>query len=97
MIWVPDSLTADEIEDQQQAAWLQQMEQGERRDANFQFIRSSRQALIDQLLQTIASLRQQSDDVEPISFLIDTHQKDQRYAFELGGFLKTWPKGEVQS
>ncbi len=88
LIWVPDSLTADEIEDEQQAAWLQQMEQGERRDANYRFIRSSRQTMIDQVMQTIAALQQQSDGGEPISFLIDTHQKDQRYAFELGGYLE---------
>jgi hypothetical protein len=87
LIWVPESLAEEEIEDEQQTAWLGRMEQGELGDTNFQFIRSGRQALIDQVLQTLPSLQQKSDDGVPVSFLIDTHQKDQRYAFKLADLL----------
>ena len=87
LIWVPESLAEEEIEDEQQTAWLGRIEQGERGDTNFQFIRSSRQALIDQVLQTTADLQQEPDDGFPVSFLIDTHQKDQRYAFKLADLL----------
>ncbi|MCP4338709.1 MAG: hypothetical protein GY799_07410 [Desulfobulbaceae bacterium] len=87
-VWVPDHLIAAEIEDEEQAAWLEQLERGERKDsANFQFIRSNRQALINQVLQTIAGLQENVQTEEPVSFLIDTHQKDQRYAFTLAGLL----------
>ncbi len=87
LIWVPDSLVADEIEDQQHADWLKRMEQGERNGAKYQFVRSGLQALIDEVLQTIDALQQQSDLGEPIRFLIDTHHTDQRYAFKLAELL----------
>ncbi len=89
MIWVPAGLKMEEIEDKGHAQWLRNMEQGERQDTHFQFIRSSEQALIDQILQTIASLEQEicSSVTTSMSYLIDTHQKDQRHAFELAGLL----------
>ena len=87
MLWLPDSLSPAEIEDEAQAAWLQQWERGDRGESNFQFVRSDRQALIDQVLQTIASLRQETAGNQPIRFLIDTHLKDQRYAFKLADLL----------
>ncbi|HEB93882.1 MAG TPA: TIR domain-containing protein, partial [Gammaproteobacteria bacterium] len=87
MLWIPDSLSVTAFEDKAQAAWLKQMEQGERGETHFQFIRSDRQALIDQVIQTITRLRRQSSDADSIRFLIDTHQKDQRAAFELATLL----------
>lgn len=89
MIWVPAGLKMEEIADKEQAHWLTNLEQGDRQDTHFQFIRSSEQALIDQVMQTIASLQQEisSSATTSMSYLIDTHQKDQRYAFELAGLL----------
>ncbi|MEW6288215.1 MAG: toll/interleukin-1 receptor domain-containing protein [Thermodesulfobacteriota bacterium] len=89
MIWVPAGLKMEAIDDKEHARWLINLEKGERREARFQFIRSSEQALIDQVLQTIAGLERESlsSVTGPVRFLIDTHQKDQRYAFELAGLL----------
>ena len=90
LIWRPGSLQNDDIEDPLQADWLEQLEQGERKDASFQFIRSGEQALFDQVRETISTLQQQvtRGDNQSMNFLIDTHQKDQRYAFKLGYLLE---------
>ncbi|MBU4262422.1 MAG: toll/interleukin-1 receptor domain-containing protein [Proteobacteria bacterium] len=89
MIWVPADLKMEAIDDKEHSLWLTNLEKGERREARFQFIRSSEQALIDQVLQSIAGLEQEnlSGVTGPGRFLIDTHQKDQRYAFELAVLL----------
>lgn len=88
LVWVPDTLNAEEIEDTQQAEWLQEMEHGQREASGFHFVRSSRQAFIDQVLQKLEAIRAEADTQgETARFLIDTHQKDLRYAFELGAKL----------
>ncbi len=90
LIWRPGSLQNDDIEDPLQADWLEQLEQGERKGASFQFIRSGEQALFDQVRETISTLQQHvtRGDNQSMNFLIDTHQKDQRYAFKLGYLLE---------
>jgi hypothetical protein len=90
LVWVPDTLSAADIEDDQQAAWLYEMEHGQREASGFHFVRSSRQAFIDQVLQKLAQIKAEAvtgNKGESSRFLIDTHQKDLRYAFELGARL----------
>ncbi|MBU2006488.1 MAG: toll/interleukin-1 receptor domain-containing protein [Gammaproteobacteria bacterium] len=88
LMWVPDTLLADDLEDEQQAAWLHEMEHGKREASGFHFVRSSRQAFIDQVMQELDRIRTEADaSGNPSRFLIDTHQKDLRYAFELGAKL----------
>lgn len=89
LVWVPDTLSAADIEDEQQAKWLHEMEHAQREASGFHFVRSSRQAFIDQVLQKLAQIKADTADTNAgvSRFLIDTHQKDLRYAFELGARL----------
>lgn len=88
LVWVPDTLNAEDIEDEQQADWLHEMEHGQREASGFHFVRSSRQAFIDQVLQKLEAIKAEAGSRgETARFLIDTHQKDLRYAFELGAKL----------
>jgi hypothetical protein len=89
LVWVPDTLNAEDIEDVQQAEWLREMEHGHREVSSFHFVRSSRQTFIDQVLQKLEQINVDAGDSGGVAsrFLIDTHQKDLRYAFELGARL----------
>lgn len=87
LLWVPDTLASDAIEDEKHAAWLHEMEYGQRGTSGFHFVRSTQQALLDQVMQELERLKterssRQSDS--GVRFLIDTHHKDVRHAFELG-------------
>ena len=88
LIWVPDSLNKEDIEEQAQANWLDELENGQRQASGFHFVRSTRQAFIGQVNQVLDELLgQQAVKVSPSRFLIDTHQKDQRLAYKVAGIL----------
>lgn len=88
LIWVPDTLKAGDIEDEQQAAWLQELESGTRNTSGFQFVRSNRQSFIEQVNQMIEELQSNTSTTKQANrFLIDTHQKDQHFAFQLASML----------
>lgn len=88
LVWVPDTLLAEDIEDEQQAAWLHEMEHGKREASGFHFVRSSRKAFIDQIMQELERVAAEAEaGGNPARFLIDTHQKDLFHAFELGAKL----------
>ena len=88
LIWVPDTLKDETIEDKAQATWLKELETGPRKSTGFHFIRSSEQEFIEQVKQ---KLSQQNSPTNNISldtrFLIDTHQKDQFYAYQVASIL----------
>ena len=88
LIWVTDDASAKQIESKEYQYWLQRLETERNEDASYEFVRGSRNELIDLVLQKIAELENTPDKLtEPVSFLIDTHQKDQRFAFELAACL----------
>lgn len=88
LVWLPDRLEEEDMEDEAQAEWLRDLEGGQLGDSGFQFIRSSRQAITDQVIQTLAELQREAPATHEVqSFLIDTHQKDQRFAYKLAEML----------
>lgn len=88
LIWVPETLNTDDIEEPEQAIWLNDIENSQRESTGFHFVRSTRQAFIDQVNQVLDELlRQEVTEEEPSRFLIDTHQKDQRHAYRLADVL----------
>ena len=88
LIWVPDTLINKDIEEPEQASWLDDLENGQRQFDGFHFVRSSRQAFIDQVKEVIDELTVKGNESTPFSkFLIDTHQKDQRHAYQLADIL----------
>jgi TIR domain-containing protein len=86
LIWVPDDLETDAITDVGQREFLKGLENGERGTKNYEFVRCNRVALSDILLQKISAI---TDQLLPtnLTFLVDTHQKDQRYAYKLADLL----------
>ena len=89
LIWVPESLTEEDFDDKEQLAWLEQMEQASRDSGGYQLVRSGREPFIAQVLETLDRIAAQRADADtgPAQFLIDTHRKDQRYAFSLAAGL----------
>ena len=88
LIWVPENLELKDIEEQDQAEWLNDLEKGQRQSNGFQFVRSSRTAFTNQVNQVLDGLiKQQSSEKTHSRFLIDTHQKDQRHAYSLADTL----------
>lgn len=88
-IWVPPELEIPTIDDEQHRDWLMQLESNERQANHYQFIRnSSETAFTNIILQEIEKLKQSRQvNVVEQSFLIDTHQKDQQYAYQLAGLM----------
>jgi len=83
-------LHKDDMDDEQQAQWLHELEHDQRQQHHFQFVRSNRQSLIDQIKQIIEqqlAQNQQAQTDDELRFLIDTHVKDQMSAFELAAKL----------
>lgn len=98
LIWVPDTLAEADFEDQDQKAWLGDLEQASRAEGGYQFVRQGREPFIAQVLETLARIADRRPGAEPgpPRFLIDTHRQDQRYAFTLAaGLAECIPDLEV--
>ncbi len=88
LVWVPKSLDLERVEDESHRAFLDGLENGEREEARYDFIRGVPAALAPQILEKLDELKT-SPAAEGVgeAILLDTHRKDQLYAFELGRFL----------
>ena len=88
MIWVPPDLDISTIDDEPHRDWLIHLDIGDRQEHDYQFIRNNEVAFTNIILQEIEKLKQSKpvDFVEQ-SYLIDTHQKDQQYAYQLAGLM----------
>jgi hypothetical protein len=88
LLWVPENLDPGECEDDRQGQWLAELENGDRTGTHYEWVRSSRPAFIELVLQRIQALKIQAPPESQVPyFLIDTHQKDQRYAYKLADLL----------
>jgi hypothetical protein len=90
-LWVPDTLAAQSVEDDEQARWLDNLERAGRDGGNYQFVRDGREPFIAQVLEALERIaedrRSPADGFQRL--LIDTHRKDQRHAFALAAGLAT--------
>ena len=90
LLWVPAELAAEDMEDEAQKNWLQALEYDARPEGNSSFMRSSRQALVDQVHQLLDELNATpASSQTPARVLIDTHNMDQLHAFDLAKQLAT--------
>jgi hypothetical protein len=89
LIWVPKALDASQIEDETYRDFLTQLEHGERSGAHYDFVRGVSTALAPQILERLEQLQPEPHPAEGSgsAILVDTHLKDQLYAFEIGRFL----------
>lgn len=88
LIWTPKHLKYENFEDEDYKAFLQSLENDHREEKKYEFIRSDQTNLVDLILEKITYIQQEKQDkVDYASILLDTHQKDQLFAFELGQYL----------
>jgi len=87
ILWLPEDLSLGDVQDPTYRDWLQALETGEREQAELELVRCGTPDLIALTLDRIEEIRKGSGPDGELSFLIDTHQKDQRYAFRLGDLL----------
>ncbi|MCP4372528.1 MAG: toll/interleukin-1 receptor domain-containing protein [Deltaproteobacteria bacterium] len=88
LIWVPGDLNIESIEDQNQKELLETIANGEREKTEYEFVHGPFTDFLASISQKIDDLRAPlQNGAAPMTFLIDTHQKDQRYAYKLADCL----------
>lgn len=89
LVWVQSELDAAAIEDESYRAELERIEHGERGDGAYDFVRGSGTLLVPQIVEKLEQARKAAATPAPAlgAVLLDTHLKDQLYAFELGRLL----------
>jgi TIR domain len=87
-IWVPKALDLGALEEGSYKDFLERLENGERSDASYKFLRGLPAELPREILDEIeAARRRPPADAAPLAALVDTHFKDQLYALDLIRFL----------
>ena len=88
LIWVPRDLEVQTVEEENYRAFLNQLENGVRQEARYDFVRGTAAHLGPQILEKLKQLSEQAPiEGEPRAVLLDTHIKDQLYALELGRYF----------
>lgn len=90
LIWVPDHIDLEEIEEEGYKKFMQEVEQGERSNTDYEYIRGSKSSLTQQIIDFAEQLKSQQPVAtaqKQTSVLLDTHFNDQLYAFELSKAL----------
>jgi hypothetical protein len=88
LVWVPAGLDLAAVADPAQQAFLADCETRPRSAGQYAFVRALPSEFLHLAGDRIDDLRRAPQTLEPpLSYLIDTHQKDQRYAFRLADHL----------
>ena len=91
MIWVPSETNFSDIEDENYKLFMENLETGKAFAREYEFVRSSKSTIAQEIIDFAEQIktRQTQKKVEQgqLSVLLDTHFKDQQYAFDLGKAL----------
>lgn len=88
LVWVPSDLDLTTVENEAQRQFLIDCETRPRTMGQYEFIKCLQSDFVSLVREHIDHCRQQTGtQASHLSYLIDTHQKDQRYAFKLADFL----------
>lgn len=91
IIWIPAEANLEVIEDADYKKFLSKIESGEISQKNYEFIRSSKssvaQEIIDLASQLNAKRTQSNQQANSLSVLLDTHFNDQMHALDLSKIL----------
>ncbi|MCB2173515.1 hypothetical protein KQH65_12320 [archaeon] len=88
LVWVPPDLDIAAVENDAQRRFLQNCETRPRTLSQYEFVKCLQSDFVSLVSERIAQYRQQDEVLSGhLSYLIDTHQKDQRYAFKLADVL----------
>ncbi|SRX73672.1 toll/interleukin-1 receptor domain-containing protein [Aequorivita antarctica] len=97
MIWVPQDLNSDEIEEENYKTFLNEVEAGKVSKKGYEFIRSSKCTIAKEIIDFAEQLKikkaQEKHDIKTLSVLLDTHLNDQMYALNLS---KTLLENQIQ-
>lgn len=90
LIWAPQGLSRESIEDERHAAFLDRLENSASESSTYDFQREMPSSITRHILAKIDELKSQRESAASASadaMLLDTHMKDQVHAFELGQYL----------
>ncbi len=88
LVWVPSDLDIATVENEDQRRFLQNCETRPRTLGQYEFVKCLQSDFVGLVRERIDQcLQQTAVSATHLSYLIDTHQKDQRYAFKLADFL----------
>lgn len=88
VLWVPESVKYNEVEDEAYGQFLASLEADERRGQKFEHIRKGKTELFQIIAEKVEQMKTSSNgDIAAGAILLDTHQKDQRFAYKLADFL----------
>ncbi len=88
LIWVPQSLDIQTIEDEAHRDFLDRLENGKRDLTGYKFIREPQTAITREIINRLDELKQESAaKSDDSAVLLETHLKDQLHAFDLGRTL----------
>lgn len=88
LAWVPADLRLTDGQDDAQRDFLDNLANGDRSSGQYEFVRTAQTDFLNVIRDIIAQLQLPTGNGgSKRSVLVDTHQKDQLYAFELAGFL----------
>jgi hypothetical protein len=88
LVWQPMDLGPAEGKDDAQGDFLDNLANGDRSSGQYEFVRAAQTDFLNVIRDIIAHLQLPKGNGGPRrTFLVDTHQKDQLYAFELAAFL----------
>jgi len=87
MIWIPAETDFEDIKEEKYKLFLQNLESGKSTSKGFEFIRGSKSTLAQEIIDfaeqiKIQQLKKKQDNGK-VHVLLDTHLKDQIYAFDL--------------
>lgn len=87
-IWVPKQLNLSSVDDEGHRKFLEDLEQNERHEVQYEFIRGTSTELTLQLVDELEKRKVEKPMEEPAkAILLDTHLKDQMYAWKLGEYF----------
>jgi len=89
LIWVPSNLEIPKVEDEQQKVLLDQLENGIRKEARYEFVRGMPNEIVQLIIEKMEQLKGPAKPAGvPSAALLDMHKKDQRFAWDLSRFLE---------
>lgn len=88
LVWIPTDLEIAAVENEAQRQFLESCDTRPRAQGQYEFVRCLQSEFVHLVTDRIAGLREEAlGTSQTLSYLIDTHQKDQRYAFRLADYL----------
>jgi hypothetical protein len=90
LIWMPQGLACESIEDENYRAFINRLENGPRGQCTYDFQRDTPSSITREVLAKVKELQSKQQAAlgqAPEAALLDTHFKDQMYALDLSQFL----------